>query len=336
MTQSPLMKPVKFLALCLAVIGLLELFLNARAGFSNQLPNFFAPADEGQIYSLKPGKVQYRHRGRLITVTVDDNGNRVTPDQTNGTAPRQRVALIGDSQIFGWGLDDSETIAAKLQGLLGGGYDVVNLGLPGTGPWRYSALAAQEGPDTILITAYTEVNDGQDSYTQDSYASVNCATLVVPGGPADGLPCWMMETALFSFIVDIKNTVAPYYLAPPLNCNPLAKSAGAIIRSRINNLGLHSGTHPKGINITIPWDARINPDRLANYRPLLNRVACNWDFPSDIDLASAMASAENQTALFQKDDQHLSPAGADLVARLLAERILGRFPAPQEEGGQAE
>ncbi|RMB12351.1 SGNH/GDSL hydrolase family protein [Eilatimonas milleporae] len=332
MGNRVLKNTARHLLLFLAAVAGLELLLNARSGFSNTLPNFFQPGAGGTAYVLKHGRHRYLHRGRPVNVSINGQGHRYSPggDRNENSAP-QRVVLIGDSQVFGWGLDDAETLSNRLQAHIGPDYRVINKGLPGTGPWSYWESAAEETPDTILVTVYTEINDGQDSYTRDTFARVNCSTLVVPGGPAETLPCWMMETALFSFIVDARNMLSPYHLAPPINCNPLTRSAAAVIQTRIETLDQRLDIFPKRIRLAIPWDARIDSRRLANYRPVLAQAQCFWAFPGDIDLVSHMTSAENRLDLFQRDDQHLSAEGVDLVAALLARHILARHPATTGE-----
>lgn len=69
------------------------------------------------------------------TVTIDDIGNRITPQRDNAACT---VAFIGDSVTFGFGTSDDETFAYRLADALPGvqmintgkaGYDSLNLAL---------------------------------------------------------------------------------------------------------------------------------------------------------------------------------------------------------------
>ncbi len=67
---------------------------------------------------------------------------------------KKRLALVGDSFSFGWHVDDSETLAAHLQNLLGPEVEVMNFGVRGYGLDQITLvtsdiLPAYE-PDTIV------------------------------------------------------------------------------------------------------------------------------------------------------------------------------------------
>jgi hypothetical protein len=63
------------------------------------------------------------------------------------------VFVIGDSQVFGWGLADAETIPARSQARVGPRCRFVNLGVPGYGPFAYADALRKlpEGASALVV-----------------------------------------------------------------------------------------------------------------------------------------------------------------------------------------
>lgn len=66
------------------------------------------------------------------------------------------VLVVGDSQVFGLGVEEHQTFAAGLERALGGGRHVLNGGVPTYGPGEYAAVAreliASRHPKTLVFT----------------------------------------------------------------------------------------------------------------------------------------------------------------------------------------
>jgi lysophospholipase L1-like esterase len=67
----------------------------------------------------------------------------------------QRVVLIGNSCLFGWGVSYDKSVAGQLQASLGADYEVINGAIPGYSSWQgrgfyESELTALE-PDLVVI-----------------------------------------------------------------------------------------------------------------------------------------------------------------------------------------
>jgi hypothetical protein len=81
-------------------------------------------------YSMYPGTYRITerryHQSHVFDLTVDEHGRRIT-SATAKTGTR-RIYLAGDSAMFGWGLNDDETMAWLLQSRFPN-YDVENLSL---------------------------------------------------------------------------------------------------------------------------------------------------------------------------------------------------------------
>jgi hypothetical protein len=71
----------------------------------------------------------------------------------------QRVVVLGDSFVFGWGVKDSETFTAQLEGRKAG-LEVMNLGVPGYGIDQiyltYKNMGREFRPDYVFIGIFPE------------------------------------------------------------------------------------------------------------------------------------------------------------------------------------
>jgi lysophospholipase L1-like esterase len=103
-------------------------------------------------------------RGRFHgqTVTHNSHGNR-GPEVAFAKPPGvRRVVVMGDSQAWGYGVGDDETIPAQLSRLLnpGGGppWQVLNLGVGGYGTdqafLKYLVQGARYAPDVVVLTVF--------------------------------------------------------------------------------------------------------------------------------------------------------------------------------------
>ena len=108
---------------------------------------------------LQPGaeqKLKFRNNP-LTTLRVNDAGYRgkAFPEPTPG-----EILVVGDSQVFGLGVEENETFSAKLAELTG--KTVINGGIPTYGPYEYTAVVremlAERKPATVIYVV-NFVND---------------------------------------------------------------------------------------------------------------------------------------------------------------------------------
>ncbi|HVV88372.1 MAG TPA: hypothetical protein VHE35_35260, partial [Kofleriaceae bacterium] len=95
----------------------------------------------------------------ITTVRINRQGYRGADFPKPGP---DDVLVVGDSQVFGLGVEEGQTFSAVLQGQLGGGRAVLNAGVPTYGPDEYVAVAreliAARHPRTVVFTVNL-VND---------------------------------------------------------------------------------------------------------------------------------------------------------------------------------
>ena len=114
--------------------------------------------DAGCLWALRPG----------AEVPYDESGEVINPDGYRGPRLRPkrqgslRVALLGESTIFGMGMCYAETSAARVDELLGDSGDAFTAGVIGytvhQGRARYHALVRDLDPDVVVI-AFGLVNE---------------------------------------------------------------------------------------------------------------------------------------------------------------------------------
>jgi len=111
--------------------------------------------------------------GKLVT--HNSRGNR-SPEVATAKPPGvRRVVLLGDSNTWGYGLADDETVGAQLAGVLAAGpgrWEVINLGVTGYGTdQEYLKLLVQGveyAPDWVVVV-YFHLNDMPDSLATLAY-----------------------------------------------------------------------------------------------------------------------------------------------------------------------
>ena len=165
------------LALAAVLTGFLILELIARTIVVLPLPY---PADKSLLvfdqrgyWINDPGtagvfdnRVDFRDR----TFTIDAGGGRGTPCRIDKTAASRRLIVVGDSETFGWGLDDAESWPNRLQcRLVEAGLDIAvhNLGVPATNldqyyfRIRHFAGALRAGDIVLFVVTWNDFHTEQ-------------------------------------------------------------------------------------------------------------------------------------------------------------------------------
>jgi lysophospholipase L1-like esterase len=112
---------------------------------------------------LVPGAEQrLAFGGNPVTrVRINRDGYRGA-DLPKPAADRDEILVVGDSQVFGLGVEERETFSARLGARLGAGALVINGGVPTYGPAEYRAVAAEllaRRPVKTVVFTINMVND---------------------------------------------------------------------------------------------------------------------------------------------------------------------------------
>jgi len=125
--------------------------------------NVYAPDDTLGV-ALLPGATQ-RTRvapNPVCDVRINEAGLRGGPLPAPSA---ENVLVVGDSQVFGLGVQEGETFSAKLEGLLAKpGRRVINAGIPTYGPLEYNAMASLWLEKTGAKTLIYVVNLANDLF----------------------------------------------------------------------------------------------------------------------------------------------------------------------------
>jgi hypothetical protein len=111
-------------------------------------------ADKELGARLRPlGETRVSFAGNPATdVRINSSGYRGSDFPPPGS---EEVLVVGDSQVFGLGVEESETFSAQLGALLGPSVTVINGGVPTYGPAEYNAVIAEVGrarkPKTVVM-----------------------------------------------------------------------------------------------------------------------------------------------------------------------------------------
>lgn len=135
-------------------LGFLEIFLRITGidkGLPKTPPIFERSNDPVLSYQLKSDMTETAYRS---TVTTDRRGFRSAEIHPG----KPSVVLLGDSIFFGYGLEDDQTIGARLHHYLGEGYNVITAAAPGYQLIQEAALFKNKveelHPDVLVLEFY--------------------------------------------------------------------------------------------------------------------------------------------------------------------------------------
>jgi hypothetical protein len=140
--DRPILRTAKptFTVVLALLLGLLlsEAGAGALRGFAFPYLNLFTPDARYGVRLLRDQTTRTRSRsGRVTAVRTNAQGFR-GPDWSEEPGG---ILLLGDSQVFGYGVDERDALAAQLAAATG--REVLNAAVPTWGPTEY-ALAAEE------------------------------------------------------------------------------------------------------------------------------------------------------------------------------------------------
>jgi lysophospholipase L1-like esterase len=91
-----------------------------------------------------------------VTTNADGLRTTLTKERTPGV---KRVAVMGDSTVFGWGVDDggalSDGLQAEVAAAMPGAVEILNAGQPGysttQAAWLFDTVVADYTPDRVIV-----------------------------------------------------------------------------------------------------------------------------------------------------------------------------------------
>jgi hypothetical protein len=189
----------------------------------------YVSSPTGEDLRLIPsaGGRAYIH-GRTVLVSVDSEGHRTTVGAPPLGSTSRRLDMIGDSQVFGWALGDSETIAARLQARLGENWRIVNHGAPGVGPLRYAEELKTLPPEAEVLIVFTEVNNLWDMYDIARHLT-RCGFLSGGSLPTSDVICVILGLRLVQLGYAVADALAARRALAPIGFDETSRIAARIL-----------------------------------------------------------------------------------------------------------
>jgi lysophospholipase L1-like esterase len=275
-------------------------------------PGYYVP-DAAVGYRLYPSArtcLRYPEEGgALFEVISNSDGFRASRDFTGADA-RRRIAVLGDSFVFGLGVEEAERFTNVLETQLQG-WRVDNLGMSGWGPAEMvrvlEALGPKLKPDVVVLSMYTH----DFVRLNPQYAGMGFATsqFALAGGALVDRPFvppvgWR-RARLWQAWLDVGARLDP---------NHLALNEALFGRFRTSTLALGA----KPVALFLPGRADGVQDRLR--RDLLRDWAARAGVPFGDLTAAIHGPGLDRTML--PDNAHWTPAGHRAAAVALADVLV--------------
>ena len=293
--------------------------------------------------------------GRVTEVTTNALGFR-GPEwrPAEGASPvAGRVMLLGDSQVFGYGVDDAHAMSTYLQGELGDDYEVLNAGVPTWGPHEQVLALDTYGPTyrpEVVVYFANVANDWFEAKLPNlerTTARDGWAAFVLQGQPeVTDFPgrAWLMGRSHLVF--GVRELLAHASGPPPqravsadrlLSDLPHLARPDGRYRSRLTAplMAVRARCRALGCRVVVaglPMDVQVYASEWKKYagdrvdlRPtevlldLFLGEARHHGLRA-VDLRGPLLAAS--PGAFLPDDYHLSPQGHAAVARALAPAVV--------------
>lgn len=323
----------------------------ARAVHHGAFPylNVFA-ADARYGVRLQPGtSTRVRSRdGRLTDITTNALGFR-GPEWPAADDGRHRILVLGDSQMFGYGVAWADAFPAQLERALGGGAVVMDAAVPSWGPGE-SVLALRDlgpayRPRTVLFVA-NAANDWFESVPNRDRTTARDGWAARPGEPAPAwfpLRGWLLgRSHLVLAVRQLAHHIGDAELPPVdpvlalVRELPELRAVPAPYRSRLTPALEEAvkACRPLGCAVMVlllPRDAQVDAREWAKYgeapQDLSATEALLRDLAADagargipaVDLLPVLRAAE--PGAFLPDDYHLSARGHAAIAAAVAAKL---------------
>jgi hypothetical protein len=339
-----------------AGLAIAELGFGLVRGWAFPALNIYeADADYGVRLAPHAETVLRTLDGRTTDIRTNGLGFR-GPDWTTpaGAGPiAGRVLLLGDSQVFGYGVDEDDALAPQLAAALGPEAEVLPAAVPTWGPPELARAAAELVPALRPERVVFVVNVANDWVEADVpnrrrvTARDGWAVAWEPDAePPSAFPgrAWLMGRSQLVFAVrrlfaDSAESVddgGVDWLLQRMGAHDPARSGGPALARAVLAAREACRAHGCAFSVAVlPLDVEVDRRAWAKYgtpqRPLgilrvqVERLAGDLGRQGvvgvDLHGPLAAACADAEPSCFQPHDYHLSPRGHGVVAAALADHL---------------
>jgi len=334
------MKLALGLASALATLVFLELVLSALFEPVHrvwQVQELFQLDDE-LIYSLRPDRErvavneEFTERASTNSVGLRDDPVRARAEFD------ERIVVLGDSMIFGHGVDDSESFPNQLEAVLRESHrnvDVINAGIKGYGTdgayklWTARLAPLGLEPDLVIFAIYH--NDLHDNIGQPLYSIENGALtpldptknwIYLLGSIERSTPEFLRKRILYGLVLSRFVGRDVYGVLPEMNEAELVDWAARKALLQIRDLAAIGEREGFRVMVLgIPY--RDGAPRFYDWLAPVAKLGVQFFDPS-LDPAW---SNEKERLFFAKD-YHFTTAGNRLLAEMVEEALRGEETTP--------
>jgi hypothetical protein len=283
--------------------------------------------DETLGWAHPPG-MQGRHAGWSWDVAVRINGHGLRDvEHDYGTSSRRRVLILGDSFGWGFGVEQEDTISARL-GERCPDSEIINASVPGYGTDQQYLYWRDEGqrysPDVVVLMVY--VNDFLSNdcdhmmgYPKPRFVLRNGAlelvnTPVPRQGVIERSYTWLAgSSALASLFFGVTGLTGWVEM---LGCDAPDPAVTVELVRRLSREVRHAGSSFR--LLLVPWE-EVGGDKFVEFFRAIGSSAK----VRVIDLAPVFTEARSDgTQLTLDGDYHWNAAGHDVAAGELARHLL--------------
>lgn len=251
---------------------------------------------------------------------TDSLGLRQSERSLARTPGRARVAVLGDSVVWGFGLPEEESILASLERLgedRGLGLETWNLGVQANNTYnekaRYARLAPLIRPDvTIVVVLFNDLEPEATRFRITSVRTLSDPTLRAPF--PDSWRPMLEKFALYHAAVRIYRAVEGRGQGESDLAN-LPGILGQLDQIRATATGVGSTLIVAAMPGTWP-----DPNRFAGLANGLRRFCADRQIPF-VDLSSVLGSPVRREYFLPSDSTHPTAEGARLIAEGLLPQV---------------
>jgi hypothetical protein len=335
------------LVLWLAVgVAIAEVAIHYRDGGAFPYLHLYAPDAELGVRLMPGASQKVAFGGNPITsVRINHDGHRGAELAPAGT---DDLVVVGDSQVFGLGVEEDQTFAAVLGKTLG--KPVVNAGVPTYGPLEYRAVIADQltrrHPKTVVLA----ISLGNDLFeiqrsNRNRHVVVDGRAMRRETAPAEitEFPGRELVIRRSHLVLALRAWLDPDPSdAPPPDVQQLPSAIEPPLGSYLRDI--HQLTHGAGARLAVvllPIDVQVSADEWKKYgavpvdtEPGKALVAalvarCRDLGVPVLDATPVLAAAE--PGAFLDKDPHMTARGHAAVAAALA-HLLAELPASPAPG----
>jgi lysophospholipase L1-like esterase len=217
----------------LLTLGLAELVARTQVP-SASFDLLYVPHPDPELAVTLAANADFEFEG--VTMKLPPTRVRTTPEGYRepavtlpAPAGTRRFACLGDSVVFGWGVEALETFCAHLPQRLGPGWDAVNLGVPGYNlvqtVRRFELAESSSRPDAVVLVVNQNDADAPLSATRSRWSRASDSSALLR---------WILVRLTRSAAAQTPTSadpVAPVDAPPPRLVAPLKRLADRLARS---------------------------------------------------------------------------------------------------------